>query len=186
VYAVSGAASAREHGGLVVVGSYQPSTTEQLRRLLGDSELRAHPVEIDVREVVAGGWAPNAVAEEVERAIQQAELAVLSTSRELITGVDNLAIGRQVTDALLSVLQHVQAAPRFVIAKGGITSHEVAQRGLGAQRATVLGQLQPGVPVWRLASGPGLRHEGIPYVVFPGNVGGPTSLLEAARTLALF
>jgi uncharacterized protein YgbK (DUF1537 family) len=70
-----------------------------------------------------------------------------------------------------------------VIAKGGITSHEVAERGLGALRATVLGQLQAGVPVWRLEGGPGLRYTGMPYVVFPGNVGGPTSLLDAARAL---
>jgi hypothetical protein len=41
------------------------------------------------------------------------------------------------------------------------------------------------VPAWRLESGPGLRHGGIPYVVFPGNVGGPTSLLEAVRALTV-
>jgi uncharacterized protein YgbK (DUF1537 family) len=111
-------------------------------------------------------------------------LAVLATSRRLVTGQDNLAIGRTVTDALIAVVRGLSVQPRFVIAKGGITSHEVAQRGLGAARATVLGQLQPGVPVWRLESGPDLRSAGVPYVVFPGNVGGPTGLLDAARALS--
>jgi uncharacterized protein YgbK (DUF1537 family) len=181
VYSAVGAGAAR--GGLVVVGSYQPSTTEQLSRLLATRELRPASFEVQVRDVLDGRWSPHRIADGIDHAIERGELAVLSTSRELVTGADNLAIGRQVTGALLDVVQQVQTTPRFVVAKGGITSHEVAHRGLGALRATVLGQLQPGVPVWRLASGPNLRHTGVPYVVFPGNVGGPTSLLEAVRTL---
>ncbi len=65
----------------------------------------------------------------------------------------------------------------------GITSHEVAQRGLGAARARVLGQLFAGVPVWRLQTGPESRFEGVPYIVFPGNMGGPESLREAVKLL---
>ena len=37
------------------------------------------------------------------------------------------------------------ARPAWVVAKGGITSHDVAVRGLGIRRATVLGQLFPGL-----------------------------------------
>ena len=39
--------------------------------------------------------------------------------------------------------------PEFLIAKGGITSNDVAVEALGVKRATVLGQVVPGVPVWR-------------------------------------
>jgi len=59
--------------------------------------------------------------------------------------------------------------------------HSVTER----RQATVLGQLQPGVPAWRLESGPGLRHGGVPHVVFPSNVGDPTSLFEAVRALTV-
>ena len=184
IYASSGGdGAAAGHGGLVVVGSYQPSTTRQLELLLGAADLEPAAFEVPVQDVLAGHWSPEGVAEALDTALGQGKLGVLSTSRELVTGADNLAIGHQVTDALLAVLRKLQTRPRFVIAKGGITSHEVAQRGLGALRATVLGQLQPGVPVWRLEQGPGVRHTGMPYIVFPGNVGGPSSLLDAARTL---
>jgi uncharacterized protein YgbK (DUF1537 family) len=67
------------------------------------------------------------------------------------------------------------------VAKGGITASDVATAGLGVRRAWVLGQIQPGVPVWRL--GPESRYPGKPYVVFPGNVGGPDSLARIAADL---
>jgi len=186
VYAASGSAEATAaagHGGLVVVGSYQPSSTQQLEALLTSPDVPTQAVEVPVADVLDGQWSPDRLAAALDEAIAHGTLGVLHSSRALVTGADNLAIGQAVTDALLAVLQRTQSRPRFVIAKGGITSHEVAQRGLGALRATVLGQLQAGVPVWRLESGPGLRYTGMPYVVFPGNVGGPTSLLDAARTL---
>jgi uncharacterized protein YgbK (DUF1537 family) len=41
----------------------------------------------------------------------------------------------------------------------------------------VLGQLLPGVPVWRLGSES--RFPGVIYIVFPGNVGGPDALAQA-------
>jgi uncharacterized protein YgbK (DUF1537 family) len=69
----------------------------------------------------------------------------------------------------------------WVVAKGGITSSEVARHGLGARRAWVLGQMFPGlVPVWRLER-PG--RQPLPYVVFPGNVGADDSLADAVSRL---
>ena len=50
------------------------------------------------------------------------------------------------------------------------------------KRARVLGQLLPGVPVWEL--GDETKFPGLPYIVFPGNVGGPTALVEAVERLA--
>jgi uncharacterized protein YgbK (DUF1537 family) len=48
-------------------------------------------------------------------------------------------------------------------------------------RIVVLGQVRPGVPVWRL--GPETRFPGLPYVDFPGNVGGPETLAEIVAEL---
>ena len=61
-----------------------------------------------------------------------------------------------------------------MVAKGGITSHDVAVRGLGIRRAEVLGQLFPGmVSVFRpIEAAP--EAVGMPYVVFAGNVGDET------------
>jgi hypothetical protein len=51
----------------------------------------------------------------------------------------------------------------------------------GVRRAQVLGQIVPGVPVWRL--GPESKYPGLPYVVFPGNAGGPDALASVIRVL---
>jgi uncharacterized protein YgbK (DUF1537 family) len=77
----------------------------------------------------------------------------------------------------------LDAKPSWVVAKGGITSHDVAVRGLGIRRAEVLGQLLPGmVSVFRpVEAAP--QVIGTPYVVFAGNVGDENTL---ARILDLF
>jgi len=104
---------------------------------------------------------------------------VVYTSRQLITSTDaaaSLAIGRRVSDALVYLVQHLAVTPRYLIAKGGITSSDTATLGLGVRRALVLGQALPGVPVWKL--GPEAKFPGLGYVVFPGNVGADSALAE--------
>jgi uncharacterized protein YgbK (DUF1537 family) len=93
-----------------------------------------------------------------------------------------LEAGRIINQALCAVLRRLPVRPAYIVAKGGITSHELAQQGLGCGRATVLGQIAPGVPVWRLDRAK--RFENLPYVVFPGNVGEPTTLRELVQRLA--
>ncbi len=151
-------------GGMVVVGSYVPDSSKQLENVLALPSVIG--IELPVERVI--------------RSATDAE----SVSREVGQPAENLEIGKKVSHALIAALHQVTSRPRFIIAKGGITSHDVAQKGLGAARARVLGQLFPGVPVWRLESGPQSRFEGVPYIVFPGNVGGPESLAQAVKLLS--
>ena len=72
--------------------------------------------------------------------------------------------------------------PSFIIAKGGITSSDIGTKALGVKRALVLGQILPGIPVWQ--TDPGSRFPGIPYVIFPGNVGDEDGLKRAVEILA--
>src|SRR2546421_1631781 len=176
-------------GGLVVVGSYVPGSSAQLENLLAlpgviGVEL---PVERVIHDATEARDASREAGRQLEAAVETGRVGVLYTSRKLVTSTDqaeNLEIGKKVSQALIAAFHEVVSRPRFIIAKGGITSHDVAQKGLGAARARVLGQLFPGVPVWRLESGPQSRFEGVPYVVFPGNVGGPESLREAVKLLS--
>jgi len=68
------------------------------------------------------------------------------------------------------------------VAKGGITSNDVAVHSLGIERAQVLGCIRPGVPVWRC--GPESRAPGLAYVVFPGNVGAKEDLARVAALMS--
>jgi uncharacterized protein YgbK (DUF1537 family) len=110
---------------------------------------------------------------------------VLFTSRDLEKGSDadsSLAIGRRVSQSLIAIVRGIDCQPRYLVAKGGITSSDLATRGLGVQRAMIMGQMLPGVPVWRL--GAEARWPGIAYIVFPGNVGDDDALAIIQQRLA--
>lgn len=69
----------------------------------------------------------------------------------------------------------------FVLAKGGITSSDVATEALAIDRAWIRGSLLPGiVSLWEPVSGPA---KGLPYVVFAGNVGDEHSLADVTDRL---
>ncbi|UBV44604.1 hypothetical protein LAJ19_17685 (plasmid) [Deinococcus taeanensis] len=166
-------------GGLCVVGSFISRSSEQLAQLLARPGVQA--TELNVARILAGDG-PDEIARTasaVNAHLAAVRDVVLYTSRHLHTGASgdaNLDIGRAVSTALTDVVRRLEVEPSFVIAKGGITSHNVALRGLGVHVAQVRGQALPGVPVWTL--GAETPFPGLPYIVFPGNVGGPGSLGE--------
>lgn len=161
--------------GLVVVGSYVPKTTEQLNHLLELQDLERF--EIDVAELLQTDKVIAHAIEFVNSKMREGKTVVLYTSRKLHskeTAEENSAIGKMVSDALVKIVQNVHNRPHFLIAKGGITSSDVATKGLGVKRARIVGQALPGIPVWLL--GDEGKFPGLPYIVFPGNVGGPMAL----------
>lgn len=178
---LSGAAT----GGLVVIGSYVPQSTAQFAHLEQVPELEH--VELNVERLMADTTHDSEIAAATRRvntSLRAGQTMVLFTSRRLMTGTDpatNLQIGQRVSDALVAVVQGLTVQPRFFIAKGGITSSDVATKGLGVRKATILGQALPGVPVWQL--GAESRFPGLAYVVFPGNVGSDTALWELIQSL---
>ncbi len=82
---------------------------------------------------------------------------------------------------LCDVVSAIEGRPGFLVAKGGITSIEIARRALQCPEAEVLGQALKGVPVWRL--GAGSKWSDVPYVVFPGNVGDEAALANVTGML---
>jgi uncharacterized protein YgbK (DUF1537 family) len=175
--------------GLVVVGSHVGRTGQQLAALLEQPGVVA--VELSVPAVLdpaRRGAAITAASRAAREALGRGETPVLVTTREVVQGdgpEDQLRISQSVSAALVSAVRGLGGAqggvPGWVVGKGGITSSDVGTEALGARRAIVLGQVRPGVPVWRL--GPETRYPGLPYVVFPGNVGGPETLAEVVALL---
>jgi uncharacterized protein YgbK (DUF1537 family) len=165
-------------GGLFVVGSYVPKTTSQVNALIQQTDVL--PLEMDVPALLDDTTRPAAIrriANQANAALSIGRDAVIFTSRDVVTGDDvesSLAIGQSVSDALIAIMRAIETQPRYLVAKGGITSSDVATKGLNVRRAEVMGQILPGVPVWKL--GPESRYPGAAYVVFPGNVGDANSL----------
>ncbi|MDR6986897.1 uncharacterized protein YgbK (DUF1537 family) [Paenarthrobacter nitroguajacolicus] len=183
-----------EAGGLIVVGSHVGVTTRQLNDLTA-AHSSARIIEIDVQKLIAGtktaGEAEadayiGTVVSDVVDALHTGDV-IVHTSRLLIKTDDaaaSLKIARTVSAAVVAVVNRTLKTfpPRFVIAKGGITSSDVAAHGLEIRHAIVRGPMLPGiVSLWEPVDGPA---KGIPYIVFAGNVGDDQSLTHVTRKLS--
>ena len=172
--------------GLVIVGSHVSQTTRQLELLLerGDVEL----VDVDVSALQQADVRDAAIRSVVRTTIEKLALGdvVIRTSRHVLPGRDadeSLAIARSVSAALAQIARSVveKIAPSWIVAKGGITSSDVATVGLGISRAWARGTLLPGiVSLWEPVTGIFAKS---PYVVFAGNVGDTMALVNVVETL---
>ena len=176
-----------EAGGLIVVGSHVGVTTRQLK-VLTDQHAAARIVEIDVEQLLGenAGAHLGPVVDTVVDALHGGDV-IVHTSRLLIRTEDaaeSLRIARTVSAAVVAVVNRTLKTfpPRFVIAKGGITSSDVAAHGLEIRHGIVRGPMLPGiVSLWEPVDGPA---KGIPYIVFAGNVGDDDSLARVTRKLS--
>ncbi|GKU04908.1 hypothetical protein FLAG1_07652 [Fusarium langsethiae] len=174
-------------GGLIIAGSYVPKTTAQLDSLVTKSGDDLTTITLNVNALLKSDEsAKQDVSNAIELATQKirsGQDVLVMTSRELIVGkdeVESLDIGSTIAKALVSFLQNLEQKPRYIIAKGGITSSDMATKGLRMKRALIVGQAAPGVPMWRCDE-PESKWPGLNYVVFPGNVGHDDSLYQVVR-----
>jgi len=178
--------SSGKTGGLLVAGSYVGRTSAQLDALATRC-LNLAKIEVSVDDLLSDERCENEIArclQRVDEFLTAGRSVALYTSRRLATGRDaseNLSIGERVSSSLVRIVRGIGVRPRWLIAKGGITSSDIATKALGIRRATVLGQAIPGVPVWR--PGEESKWPGLPYVIFPGNVGGTDALARLVESL---
>ena len=175
------------NGGVIVVGSHTAKTTEQLEHLkeLKDIEF----IELDanlVKDDAAFKADFDRCLALEEKYISEGKTVCCYTTRALITAdtgnkEDELKLSVKISDAVQNLVGQLKVRPAFVVAKGGITSSDVGVKALHVMRANVLGQIGPGIPVWQ--TGDRSKWPGIPYVIFPGNVGEANSLKEVAEKL---
>jgi uncharacterized protein YgbK (DUF1537 family) len=177
--------AASKHGGLIVAGSYIQKSTQQIEATLNLADVVG--VEVDVQALLDETQAQTKITQAIvqaEKAMQQGKVALVYTSRQLISHRDGLlalGIGQKVSAALVEIVRGISLKPAWIIAKGGITASDVATKALGIRRAQVLGQAIPGIPIWR--SGSESRWPDVIYVVFPGNVGSVAAIADMVDIL---
>ncbi|SFL90022.1 four-carbon acid sugar kinase family protein [Pelosinus propionicus] len=175
-------------GGLVIIGSHVKKTTEQFEELRTLDFVNF--IEFNHLLVLE----PPAVLEaEISRIVKTADVhiqngetvAVYTGRKRFELGAENkeeeLKVAVKISDAVTSIVQRIKVKPSFLIAKGGITSSDVGTKGLSVKKATVAGQVKPGIPVW--LTGSESKFPGLPYIIFPGNVGTKTTLKEVVEML---
>lgn len=171
------------NGGIVIVGSHVRKTTSQLEYLM-KSERELVFLEFDVDR----WFCVQGLMEEQQRMIRQTEklvaagkTVVIYTSRKLLKldtndGDTLLKASVDISDALTGIIGKLSVRPRFIIAKGGITSSDIGTKALRVRKARVMGQIRKGIPVWM--TGRESKFPGMPYIIFPGNVGEVSDLRE--------
>ncbi|MCC0631295.1 four-carbon acid sugar kinase family protein [Clostridioides sp. ZZV15-6388] len=176
------------NGGIILVGSHVNKTTQQLEELKNCK----HPIEfIEFNQHLV--LQEDGLKNEVKRVIQVVEEKITNgktvavyTRRERFDLDTNdkdkqLIVSVEISDAVTSIVGMLNVRPNFIIAKGGITSSDVGTKALKVKKATVMGQIKPGIPVWM--TGEESKFPNMPYIIFPGNVGEVSTLREAVEVL---
>lgn len=162
---------------LVVAGSHTAATTRQIEAVLGRWPSM---VEIDTDAALADPDAAGALAAaRVREAFLTTEVVILATERVRRAEHGSLGDAARVMQALSSAVTEVRDVPGVVIAKGGITSAEIARSGFGAKVGWVQGQVEPGISLWKL----GDQDSGLPYIVVPGNIGDADTIVRLVTKL---
>lgn len=158
---------------LLVCGSHTNGATKQLAPIIAAwGEPAVVDTELALSDSAAAG---DKVAAAASAQLYDRGLAVIMSERTRSSEHNTLEHGRRVMEALTTAVCTLAPKVDVVVAKGGITSADVARIGLGARTARVLGQVLPGISVWELQAFDG--HQ-VLYVVVPGNVGGPDTLTK--------
>lgn len=164
------------NGGLIIVGSHVKKTTAQLDELKKISSVAF--IEFDTDSV-------DKIIRQAEENISRGQTTAIYTSRnvrDLGSAEKNLAASVKISGALTNVVNRLNVRPKFLIAKGGITSSDIGTKGLGVKKALVLGQAAAGIPVWKI--GAESKFPGMSYIIFPGNVGNVDTLRKIVEQLA--
>ncbi len=174
------------NGGLIIIGSHVKKTTQQLEKLQELDSIEF--IEFNHLMVLESDEKLEA---EIERVIKKTEdnikhgvTTAVMTGRKLLkmdTKEDSLRVSVKISDALVQIVNCLTIQPKFIISKGGITSSDVATKGLHIKKALVLGQVAPGIPAWK--AGSESKFPGMSYVVFPGNVGEVTTLRDVVAMM---
>ena len=163
--------------GIFIVGSHVKKTTEQLDYLLKSPGVKG--IELPIDDILNHSDAlMSKTLKSIETLSANGITPVLFTARKEVRieeAAQRLRLGQTVSDFLVDIVRQLPVCPNYLVAKGGITSHDILTKGLAVKTARVMGQVINSVPC--------VMTERFPYIIFPGNVGGPRSLEEIYKVL---
>lgn len=163
--------------GIFIVGSHVKKTTEQLECLLNMGGVKG--IDLPIEDILYHSEVlMSNTLKAIETLSSHGITPVVYTARKEVRIEDaaqRLRLGQTVSDFLVDIVRRLPVCPNYLVTKGGITSHDILTKGLSVKSARVMGQVINSVPC--------VMTERFPYIIFPGNVGGPRSLEEIYKVL---
>ena len=169
------------NGGLIIISSENPKTTEQLNHLLKNAP-NLTAIKLSIPDIINSTFNLKSTIADVKTAMTSGQNVVLFTSRRNFDDEDDLKVTHNISQAMIDIVQGIRERPSFLVAEGAVTSFAIATDALGVKQAQVLGQIIPGVPVWTI--GNETLHPGLAYVIFSSNLGEADALTLAVRKFA--
>lgn len=168
-------------GGIIIVGSHTQKTNLQMEKLRGYRNIEFLELDVQNQDPESLEKRAGLLADQCSKCIKDGKTPLVYTSRKLIQGKDDdkekaLQCSVAISHALQNVVAKLSERPSYILAKGGITSSDIATKALKIVQADVLGQAAPGIPVWK--TGQESLFADIPYIIFPGNVGDSDTLRQ--------
>jgi uncharacterized protein YgbK (DUF1537 family) len=148
-------------------------------------------IEVDAEAILrkpsasAVNRSPVQIHQKTLSLLEAGKTPVIFTSRKELrfdSANERLAAGETISRFLVDIVRSLPRSPSYLVAKGGITSHNILVDALEVRKARVLGQILPGVPVIRTPEDS--RFPDLPYIIFPGNVGDHEALARVHAILA--
>ena len=174
--------------GAVIVGSHVKKTTQQLERLLQETDIVG--IEVDVAHLLEDSATQkqqlrDRTLEKINSVHNSGKTPVVYTSRKELVFPDmqtRLQFGADVSALLMDIVKGLPSDIGFLISKGGITSNDVLSDGLALTSARLLGQILAGCSMVRTpVDHP--QFPNLPVVLFPGYVGNTDALATIYRRL---
>jgi len=169
------------NGGLIMIGTYGDKTSDQLKALQSFAEVQS--IEIPAQVILNGGEPTHQILGKVKQLLVDGKDVVVFAGRSQEHGASSNGTPQvgEISDFFVQMLDELDVRPAYLIAKGRVTSSDIATQALDVRRAVVKGQIHPGIPVWEL--GYETPFPGMRYIIFPGNVGEEDTLLQMVLKL---
>lgn len=175
--------------GVVLMGSHVKKSTQQLERLLQESNIVG--IEVDVSHLLEDSTVQRQdlltqILQQIQQVHREGKTPVIYTSRQELTFSSTevrLEFGVAVSDLLMDIVRGLPEDIGFLISKGGITSNDVLSKGLALKTARLLGQVIAGCSMVK-TSDHHPQFPNLPVVLFPGNVGDADGLVTVYRRLS--
>ena len=128
--------------GIFIVGSHVKKTTEQLSNLLKLSSVKG--IELPIDDILNHSDAlMTRTLDTIKSLSSNGITPVVYTARKEVRIEDaaqRLSLGQTVSEFLVDIVRRLPVCPNYVVAKGGITSHDILTKGLAVKTARVMGQ----------------------------------------------